>query len=877
MEYDEYLIELYYKIGNTNKSNFIRFISNAEKSYYEINQSLRNIDELITSSKWNDDIKSSLELYYDNFSKLVDKCSKFSNDIVVPLSEEVELLSSNLNKYYNLYKKGDIIKNSFEINAESKVISLESFYNNIPEWIDNFELFRNLVYKFYNVYDNSYINSELIHLYNEVRLKYNKNKFSNSIDDRYFNTNVGYGYSKYRTMNRNGNNEIQELIKRNLEMHFIPKDQYSVDHYVNKRIKEASLKLDTVAKECYENIKKINILLGNNEVIHSLSRKIESYNTKIQMDKVRYTVTNSNYITSSYGNGKNITKLKNGGKVLSSVVGGLGALASTGSEEVEDNVAVESVYDFNKEEVTKDDNTNINNVSRIHFIGTGSSDAILVESNGHYGLIDASNGYNDGTVWSVSDSKESVDHVITYLKNHNVTKLDFVIATHNHCDHIGGMPEISKTFVQAGMPYYYRPYTKTYEDVITDWDNSGYASRAISAMRSAGASMINVTGSYPLLKIGDFEIQLLNTETLSEEEKRDDGLATSENYNSIVESVTYKGRHKTLLASDMCYYDEMKVANKVGSVQILKMGHHSYNSSTGIDFIDKITPKYVIITNNNKNDHFAYGSMYYMQTKLGTRIMHTGSNDAIVVDYNDASYTVNPDSAIPTFSATDNGNWKTVNGRDLMYYKNGSPVYEWEKINNEWYYFSHGGVVQTGWQQILYDKKKNWYYFNGNGVMQKGFQKLDWNGSTNWYYFDEENGAMKTEWNKITYNNKTDWYYFDKNGAMQTGWQELKWDNEKNWYYFNNDGAMQTGWQKISDKYYYLGDNGAMRTGWQEVDKKWYYLNDDGVMQTGWQELTWGNSKNWYYFESSGEMVVNTKKTIDGKEYSFDSNGVWIQ
>ena len=233
------------------------------------------------------------------------------------------------------------------------------------------------------------------------------------------------------------------------------------------------------------------------------------------------------------------------------------------------------------------------------------------------------------------------------------------------------------------------------------------------------------------------------------------------------------------------------------------------------------------------------------------------------------------------------------------------PKNQWEKINGKWYHFDANGYMQTGWLKL--DGK--WYYFNpgDDGSMVTGWKKL----SGKWYYFNTGNdGSMVTGWQ--TLNGKR--YYFSSDGAMLTGWQKLsgKWYYFKpgddgsmvtGWqtlggkkYYFNSDGSMATGWQKLSGKWYYFatGDSGHMLTGWQKLNNKWYYFNTDGSMATGWQRI---NSKwyyflpgdngqmvtgwkqidgDWYYFMpgNDGSMVANTTMTIDGKSYTFASNGV---
>ncbi|MBO5127843.1 MAG: MBL fold metallo-hydrolase, partial [Clostridia bacterium] len=63
----------------------------------------------------------------------------------------------------------------------------------------------------------------------------------------------------------------------------------------------------------------------------------------------------------------------------------------------------------------------------IHFLDVGQADAALVECDGHYMLIDGGNKADSDMIYSV-------------LKNTGVEKLDIVVGTHGHEDHIGGLP-----------------------------------------------------------------------------------------------------------------------------------------------------------------------------------------------------------------------------------------------------------------------------------------------------------------------------------------------------------------------------------------------------------------------------------------------------
>jgi len=70
---------------------------------------------------------------------------------------------------------------------------------------------------------------------------------------------------------------------------------------------------------------------------------------------------------------------------------------------------------------------------KLHFIDVGQADSILLEQNGEFMLIDGGN-------------KDDSSIVVEYLKNSGVKELKYVIATHIHEDHIGGLPTVLKSF-----------------------------------------------------------------------------------------------------------------------------------------------------------------------------------------------------------------------------------------------------------------------------------------------------------------------------------------------------------------------------------------------------------------------------------------------
>lgn len=138
--------------------------------------------------------------------------------------------------------------------------------------------------------------------------------------------------------------------------------------------------------------------------------------------------------------------------------------------------------------------------ARIHFITLPiSSNSILLECNGHFGMVDSGedSDYPDGSDAryparsGISKVNGYEDTVIEYMKSAGVTEdnFDFYIGTHAHSDHIGSADEIIRTFKPD------RVYLQKYDDcMITDdsrlWDNQYIYDNAIQAAMDTGATII---------------------------------------------------------------------------------------------------------------------------------------------------------------------------------------------------------------------------------------------------------------------------------------------------------------------------------------------------------------------------------------------------
>lgn len=228
--------------------------------------------------------------------------------------------------------------------------------------------------------------------------------------------------------------------------------------------------------------------------------------------------------------------------------------------------------------------------TKIHFISLDSTtDAILLESNGHFGMVDSGEDwdYPDGETYPLRDGVTrgiGYEHqVIHYLKRVGVEKLDFYIATHSHSDHIGSGDEILDTFPTD------RLYINRYDDsYMTDahgtdpedpyynenaeesrlWDNQYVYDQIIEAAERNGTQVITdldleENAQYRSFSLGDMSIQLMNLER-DRDEAGNIIPVSSENNNCIVTKITAYER-VALLTSDMepLDGDTAKIANQL--------------------------------------------------------------------------------------------------------------------------------------------------------------------------------------------------------------------------------------------------------------------------------------------------------------------------
>ena len=322
--------------------------------------------------------------------------------------------------------------------------------------------------------------------------------------------------------------------------------------------------------------------------------------------------------------------------------------------------------------------------NKIHFINLKSksgSDAILLESNGHFGLIDMGEDYDfpDGSNplypdrWGISRANEDTieDRLFRHLKQVGVKKLDFILGTHVHSDHIGTADEVLKRYPVD------RFYLKKYSDerITTQWrlwDNLYNYDNAVRTALERGVTLIqDISDQDSHFKLGNMDIQLYNYKN----EYGPDGKLKrvyDDNSNSIVAVVNVAGK-KIYLGGDLDNDQgaEDRLGPVIGKVDMMKWNHH-YDAtiSNTVNFIENLSPSIVVQTSGADINRQSTTNLL-REKNIQTIKAYSKTKDATVFDISDSGFSNVSDSFpdIPTVSEKwykEDGYWKYRLSDDQM-------------------------------------------------------------------------------------------------------------------------------------------------------------------------------------------------------------------
>lgn len=248
---------------------------------------------------------------------------------------------------------------------------------------------------------------------------------------------------------------------------------------------------------------------------------------------------------------------------------------------------------------TKENNIQSNkNTLQVHFIDVGQGDSILIQVNNKNLLID-------------SGPNKSEDKLKKYLKKLNISKFDYIIATHPHEDHIGNMSYIINNF---DVLNFYAPKvensTKAFETMVE--------------------SLIRKDLKIKVLKANIKSIDLGKNIVVDVFSPFSNSYEDLNNYSPIVK-ISY-GNTSFLFTGDAEELSENEVLNSGFDLKcdVLKIGHHGSSSSTSEKFLKASNPSIAVISVGEDNT-YGHPTDTVLSRLKETKIYRTDINGNIVI------------------------------------------------------------------------------------------------------------------------------------------------------------------------------------------------------------------------------------------------------
>lgn len=204
----------------------------------------------------------------------------------------------------------------------------------------------------------------------------------------------------------------------------------------------------------------------------------------------------------------------------------------------------------------------------IHFIDVGQADAALVVCDGETMLIDGGNRADSQLIY-------------TYLKNEDVTHLDYMVATHAHEDHVGGLPG-ALNYATVG----------TALCSVDSYDSEVF--ETFVSQLAKQSKQISVPKAGDVFELGSAQVQVVGPVRQSDDP----------NNMSLVLRIVY-GSTSFLFTGDAEREEEQDILDAGFELEstVLKVGHHGSENSTTYPFLREVMPEYAVISVGEGNSY----------------------------------------------------------------------------------------------------------------------------------------------------------------------------------------------------------------------------------------------------------------------------------
>ena len=268
----------------------------------------------------------------------------------------------------------------------------------------------------------------------------------------------------------------------------------------------------------------------------------------------------------------------------------------------------------------------------VRYLDVGQADSILIRKGSHAMLIDGGN-VGDG------------DAVVSRIKEADISTLDYVIATHPHEDHIGGLTDVIKSLaVKTVIMPDAVTTTSAYQNLL-----SAIAARRLTITRPVYGASYDLGGAaFTILAPNSADYEDLNNNSVV--------LKLVNGTNSFL----FTGDAGTLSESEMLAKDSVILKSDV-----LKVGHHGSSTSTSQKFLNAVSPAYAVVSVGAGND---YGlpdqEVLDRLTAKGVRIFRTDEQGTITASSNGHTIAFDQSPAAGTGAPSSTGTGTVTGGAE---------------------------------------------------------------------------------------------------------------------------------------------------------------------------------------------------------------------
>jgi len=221
----------------------------------------------------------------------------------------------------------------------------------------------------------------------------------------------------------------------------------------------------------------------------------------------------------------------------------------------------------------------------VHMIDVGQADCFLLVQDGMTALVDC------GT-------RSTGEDAVNYIKGLDINKLDYVVGTHPHDDHMGGMYDVITNFEVGSVII---PNGKP--SSTTNW-----YTKLMNELKT-GEYQIQYVEQGDILNLGDATMLVIAAET---------EVSGNDNNYSICLKVSF-GQMDMIMTGDAETEVEEIILQSGANIdaEILKVGHHGSDTSSSEEFLDAVSADYALISCGlpNKYEHPIKSTMEKLQER----------------------------------------------------------------------------------------------------------------------------------------------------------------------------------------------------------------------------------------------------------------------